>query len=127
VLFFLFLAYLFVNLAVVLLHLPENFVNGMSFHVGGGGWSMGKRQGPAQDCWSAYFFSIKFIISWSKSILFLIFHNFMVKINTFFSEWWSGPTSADRQGQNTETVHWSNAHEASWSEVSRFEWTFRDS
>jgi hypothetical protein len=26
----------------------------------------------------------------------------MVKINTFFAEWWSGPTSADRQGQNTE-------------------------
>jgi hypothetical protein len=25
----------------------------------------------------------------------------MVKINTFFAEWWSGPTSADRQGQNT--------------------------
>jgi hypothetical protein len=25
----------------------------------------------------------------------------MVKINTFFTEWWSGPTSADRQGQNT--------------------------
>jgi hypothetical protein len=48
-------------------------------------------------------------ISWSKSILFLfIFHNFMVKINTFLgrvvfflSEWWSGRASADRQGQNT--------------------------
>jgi hypothetical protein len=25
----------------------------------------------------------------------------MVKINTFSAEWWSGPTSADRQGQNT--------------------------
>jgi hypothetical protein len=35
-------------------------------------------------------------------IIFFIFHNFMVKINTFFAEWWSGPTSsADRQGQNT--------------------------
>jgi hypothetical protein len=33
--------------------------------------------------------------------LFFIFHNFMVKINTFFAEWWSEPTSADRQGQNT--------------------------
>jgi hypothetical protein len=28
----------------------------------------------------------------------------MVKINTFFAEWWSGPTSADRQGQNTGRV-----------------------
>jgi hypothetical protein len=46
-------------------------------------------------------FSTKFIISWSKSQLFFIFHNFMVKINTFFAERWSGPTSADRQGQNT--------------------------
>jgi hypothetical protein len=26
---------------------------------------------------------------------------FMIKINTFFAEWWSGPTSADQQGQNT--------------------------
>jgi hypothetical protein len=42
----------------------------------------------AQDCWSAY-------------ILFNQIHYFMVKINTFFAEWWSGPTSADRQGQNT--------------------------
>jgi hypothetical protein len=25
----------------------------------------------------------------------------MVKINTFFAVWWSGPTSAERQGQNT--------------------------
>jgi hypothetical protein len=25
----------------------------------------------------------------------------MVKINTFFAEWWSGPTSADWQGQIT--------------------------
>jgi hypothetical protein len=25
----------------------------------------------------------------------------MVKINTSFAEWWSGPTSADRQRQNT--------------------------
>jgi hypothetical protein len=25
----------------------------------------------------------------------------MVKINTFFAEWWLGPTSADWQGQNT--------------------------
>jgi hypothetical protein len=36
-LFFLFLSDLFVHLAVVLLHLPGNFVNRMSFHVGGGG------------------------------------------------------------------------------------------
>jgi hypothetical protein len=47
------------------------------------------------------FFPPKFIISWSKSLLFFIFHNFMIKINTFFVEWWSGPSSADRQGQNT--------------------------
>jgi truncated hemoglobin YjbI len=37
-----------------------------------------------------------------------ILQYFMIKINTFlgrvvafFTEWWSGPTSADRQGQNT--------------------------
>jgi hypothetical protein len=28
----------------------------------------------------------------------------MVKINTFFAEWWSGPTSADRKGQSTEAT-----------------------
>jgi hypothetical protein len=44
------------------------------------------------------FFSTKFIISWSKSLLFFIFHNLLVKINTFFAEWWSGSTSSDRQG-----------------------------
>jgi hypothetical protein len=43
-------------------------------------------------------------VSWSKSQLFFIFHNFMVKINTFFAEWWSGPISANRQGQNTAQV-----------------------
>jgi hypothetical protein len=48
--------------------------------------------------------STKFIISWSKSQLFFIFHNFMVKINTFLAEWWSGSTSADRQGQNTDPL-----------------------
>jgi hypothetical protein len=26
----------------------------------------------------------------------------MVKMNTFFAEWWSGPTSADWKGQNTD-------------------------
>jgi hypothetical protein len=30
----------------------------------------------------------------------------MVKINPFFAEWWSGPTSADRQGQNTAFLPW---------------------
>jgi Na+/melibiose symporter-like transporter len=48
-----------------------------------------------------FFSSTKFIISWAKSLLFFIFYNFMVKIYTFFAEWWLGPTSADRQGQNT--------------------------
>jgi hypothetical protein len=42
------------------------------------------------------FFSNKFIISWSKSLLFFIFHNFMVKINTFSAEWCSGPTGRSR-------------------------------
>jgi hypothetical protein len=55
------------------------------------------------------FFSTKFIIWWSKSLLFFIFHNFMVKINTFFAEWWSGPTSTDRQGKNT-VLRNRNAH-----------------
>jgi hypothetical protein len=54
--------------------------------------------GPATLC----LFSIKFIISWSKPLLFFIFHYFIVKIDTFFAEWWSGPTSAERQGQYTE-------------------------
>jgi hypothetical protein len=41
------------------------------------------------------FFSTKFIISWSKLLLFFIFHNFMVKINTFLL---SGGR-ADQQGR----------------------------
>jgi hypothetical protein len=45
-------------------------------------------QGRAQDCWSAYIF-------------FSQIHYFMVKNTTFFAEWWSGPTSADQQEQNT--------------------------
>jgi hypothetical protein len=44
-----------------------------------------KGQGSAQDCWSACIFSTKF-----------------KQISGFFAEWWSGPTSADWQGQNTE-------------------------
>jgi hypothetical protein len=39
----------------------------------------------------------------AKITTLFIFHNFMAKINTFFAEWWSGPTSVDRQGQNTES------------------------
>jgi hypothetical protein len=36
-------------------------------------------EGPSQDCWSTYIF-------------FNQIHYFMVRINTFFVEWWSGPT-----------------------------------
>jgi hypothetical protein len=45
------------------------------------------------------FFSTKFIISWSKSLLFFIFHNFMVKINTFLP---SGGRGRPASRQNTE-------------------------
>jgi hypothetical protein len=43
-------------------------------------------QGSAQDCWSAYIFSTKVQIQANGG---------------FLAEWWSGPTSADQQGQNT--------------------------
>jgi hypothetical protein len=48
--------------------------------------------GFAQDCWSAYIF-------------FNQTHYFMVKINTFFAEWWSGPTSRGMPNTAYETIH----------------------
>jgi hypothetical protein len=45
-------------------------------------------QGSAQNLLECLnIFSNKLITSWSKSLLFF---NFMVKIKTFFAEWWSG-------------------------------------
>jgi hypothetical protein len=57
-------------------------------------------QGSALDCWSAY-------ISFNR------IDYFMVKINTYFAEWWSGPTSDYRQGQfrskTKDEERWANS------------------
>jgi hypothetical protein len=41
----------------------------------------------------------------SKKCHFALFHgqiqNFLGRVVALFAEWWSGSTSADRQGQNT--------------------------
>jgi hypothetical protein len=72
-------------------------------------WEKLVSQGSAQDCWSAYIFFKPNSLFHGQNHYFFIFHNFMFKINTFFAEWWSGPTShfasADKQGQNTGLHH----------------------
>jgi hypothetical protein len=52
-----------------------------------------------------HFFQPNSLFHGQNHNFFFIFHNFMVKINTFFffADWWSGPTSADRQGQGQNT------------------------